>query len=150
MAYVYFAGKLDSALNLVGTQTSGTSVHMARSTVDNSLDPLDIGLPGTVGTSVGVGNLDTKGHALAAKITLSHSLHLQSKNTHYSPVHRRLDMIADIDEKSKHFFQNFSIFFIKMIAITASYRYNGIIIWKRGGKCGRYLLCTPDKVGAGS
>ena len=45
---------------------------MARSTVDNSLDPLDIGLPSTVGTSVGVGNLDTEGHALAAKITLSH------------------------------------------------------------------------------
>ena len=80
MAYVYFAGKLDSALNLVGTQTSGTSVHMARSTVDNSLDPLDIGLPGTVGTSVGVGNLDTKGYALTAKITLRHSLHLPSES----------------------------------------------------------------------
>ena len=59
-------------LNLVGTEASGTGVHMARSTVDNSLNPLYIGLPGTVGTSVGVGNLDTEGHALAAKITLSH------------------------------------------------------------------------------
>ena len=45
---------------------------MAGSSIDNSLDPLDIGLPGTVGTSVGVGNLNTKGHALAAKITLRH------------------------------------------------------------------------------
>ena len=72
--------QLDSTLNLVGTQTSGTSVHMARSTVDNSLDPLDIGLPGTVGTSVGVGNLDTKGYALTAKITLRHSLHLPSES----------------------------------------------------------------------
>ena len=62
----------DGPLNLVGTEASGTSVHMARSTVDNRLDALDVGLPGTVGTSVGVGNLDTKGHALAAKITLSH------------------------------------------------------------------------------
>ena len=53
---------------------------MARSTVDNSLDPLDIGLPGTVGTSVGVGNLDTKGYALTAKITLRHSLHLPSES----------------------------------------------------------------------
>jgi hypothetical protein len=76
----YFAGKSDSTLNLVRTQTSGTSVHMARSTVDNSLDPLDIGLPGTVGTSVGVGNLDTKGYALTAKITLRHSLHLPSES----------------------------------------------------------------------
>ena len=76
----YFAGKSDSTLNLVGTQTSGTSVHMARSTVDNSLDPLDVGLPGTVGTSVGVGNLDTKGYTLTAKITLRHSLHLPSES----------------------------------------------------------------------
>ncbi len=75
-----FAGKSDSTLNLVGTQTSGTSVHMARSTVDNSLYPLHIGLPGTVGTSVGVGNLDTKGYALTAKITLRHSLHLPSES----------------------------------------------------------------------
>ena len=45
---------------------------MAGSTVNDSLDALDVGLPCTVGTSVGVGNLDTEGHALAAKITLSH------------------------------------------------------------------------------
>ena len=70
--------ELDGTLNLVGTQTSGTSVHMARSTVDNSLDPLDIGLPGTIGTSVGVGHLNTEGNALATIITLRHTLHLQS------------------------------------------------------------------------
>ena len=76
--HFYIVGKLDGALNLVGTQTSGTSVHMARSTVDNSLDPLHVGLPGTIGTSVGVGDLDTKGNALATIITLCHSLHLLS------------------------------------------------------------------------
>ena len=72
------AGKLDGPLNLVRTEASGTSVHMARSTVDNGLDPLYIGLPGTVGTSVGVGDLDTKGNALTTIITLRHSLHLLS------------------------------------------------------------------------
>ena len=46
---------------------------MARSTVDNGLDPLYIGLPGPIGTSVGVGNLNTKGNALVTKITLRHS-----------------------------------------------------------------------------
>ena len=51
---------------------------MAGSSIDNGLDPLHIGLPGTVGTSVGVGNLNTKGYALATKITLRHSLHLPS------------------------------------------------------------------------
>ena len=76
---IYWQGRrLDGPLNLVGTEASGTSVHMARSTVDHSLNALDVGLPGTVGTSVGVGNLDTKGHALTTKITLRHSLHLPS------------------------------------------------------------------------
>ena len=69
---------LDSPLNLVRTEASSTSVHMARSTVNNGLNPLHIGLPGSVGTSVGVGNLNTKGNALATIITLRHSLHLQS------------------------------------------------------------------------
>jgi hypothetical protein len=75
---VLIAGISDGPLNLVGTEASGTSVHMARSTIDNRLDALDVGLPGTVGTSVGVGNLNAEGHALATIITLSHSLHLLS------------------------------------------------------------------------
>ena len=65
-------GKLDSPFNLVGTEASGTSVHMARSTVNNSLNALDVGLPGSVGTSVRVGNLNTEGNTLATIITLSH------------------------------------------------------------------------------
>ena len=65
--------KSDGPLNLVGTEASGTSVHMARSTVDNGLNPLYIGLPGPIGTSVGVGDLNTKGNALATIITLRHS-----------------------------------------------------------------------------
>jgi hypothetical protein len=66
-------GKLDSALHLVGTEASCTCVHMARSTVDNGLDSLHIGLPSPVGTSVGVGNLNTEGNALATIITLRHT-----------------------------------------------------------------------------
>ena len=49
---------------------------MARSTVNDGLNTLHIGLPGTIGTSVGVGNLDTEGNALTAEITLRHTLHL--------------------------------------------------------------------------
>ena len=70
------AGKSDGPLDLVGTEASGTSVHMARSSVNNRLNALYIGLPGTVGASVGVGNLNTESYTLATKITLSHSLHL--------------------------------------------------------------------------
>ena len=75
----FHAGELDSPFNLLGTEASGTCVHMARSTIDNGLDPLYIGLPGPIGTSVGVGNLNTKGNALATIITLRHSLHLLSE-----------------------------------------------------------------------
>ena len=69
-----YARKSDGALNLVGAEASGTSVHMAGGSVDNSLNALHVGLPCTVGTSVGVRDLDTEGYALTTKITLSHFL----------------------------------------------------------------------------
>lgn len=104
--------KSNRSLDLVGTEASGTSVHMAGSSIDNGLDPLHIGLPGTVGTSVGVGNLNTKGYALATKITLRHSLHLPSGQ--FVKLLRqleRLDIIAKIVKKSKYFFHFFLIIF---------------------------------------
>ena len=100
------------SFDLIGTEASGTSVHMAGSSIDNSLDPLHIGLPGTVGTSVGVGNLNTKGYALATKITLRHSLHLPSGQ--FVKLLRqleRLHIIAKIGGKSKSFFHFFLIIF---------------------------------------
>ena len=68
-----FMLKSDGSFHLVRTEASGTSVHMARSTVDNGLDTLNVGLPSPVGTSVGVGNLNTEGNALATIITLRHT-----------------------------------------------------------------------------
>ena len=68
--------RLDSAGNFAGTQTPGTNVHMAGGITNDCLNTLDVGLPHTIGTSVRVGNSDTKGHALVAKLTLSHPLHL--------------------------------------------------------------------------
>ena len=68
----------DGALDLVGAEASGTSVHMAGSSVHDSLNALNVGLPCTIGTSVGVGDLDTEGYALATKITFRHLLHLPS------------------------------------------------------------------------
>ena len=70
----YMPGKSDGALNLVGAEASGTSVHMAGSSVNDSLNALDVGLPCTIGTSVGVRDLNTEGYALTTKITLSHSI----------------------------------------------------------------------------
>ena len=72
----FYCYLLDRAGNLTGTQTAGTNIDMAGRTVDHRLDALDIGLPGTIGTPVRVGHLDTKGHALVAKFALCHPLHL--------------------------------------------------------------------------
>ena len=66
----------DCAGNLTGTQTTSTNIHMARGTVDDCLNTLHIGLPSTIGTSVRMGDLNTKGHALVAKLALCHPLHL--------------------------------------------------------------------------
>ncbi len=66
----------DSSGDFTGTQTPGTNIDMAGRTVDNRLDTLDIGLPRAVGTPVGVGDLDPKGHALVTELTLCHPLHL--------------------------------------------------------------------------
>ena len=98
---------------------------MARSTVDNRLDPLHIGLPCTVGTSVGVGDLNTKGNTLAAKITLSHSLHLPSAGKINSTRHTRRNthMIPNNPEKSKPFLEKIFIF-SKLLAIRAPLYYN--------------------------
>ena len=68
--------RLNSACNLAGTQTPGTNVDMARRTIDNRLDSLDIGLPRAVGPPVGMGNLNAKGHTLVTELTFSHPLHL--------------------------------------------------------------------------
>jgi hypothetical protein len=107
----YSHGKSDGALNLVGAEASGTSVHMAGSSVNDSLNALDVGLPCTIGTSVGVRDLDTKGYALTTKITLSHFIAppIIDKSAYYA-FHRRLNMITNFLQKSKHFFQNFLFF----------------------------------------
>ena len=98
----------DSALHLVGAETSGTDVDMARSTVDDRLDTLDIGLPHSVGTSVGMGHLDTERHALAANIALCHLLHLQSVGKSIrAPLGAPDAIIPEIFGKCKRKIKNF-------------------------------------------
>ena len=78
----------DRAGNFAGTQAPGTNIYMARRAVDHCLHALDIGLPGTIGTPVGVRDLDAEGHALVAKFALSHPLHLLAVVT-YGRLHRK-------------------------------------------------------------
>ena len=91
--------ELDGAFNLVGTEASCTDVDMARRTVNDSLNTLHIGLPSTVGASVGVRDLNTNGNTLAANITFCQLLHLQSWKNHVSKT--SVYIIAENIEKSK-------------------------------------------------
>ena len=92
----------DRALNLIGTEASRTDVDMTGRTVDDRLDALDIGLPCTIGTSMGVRDLNTKGNALAAAFTLSHG-----NCTSYSEVwnqNNQLDYFTRDTKKKQVFF----------------------------------------------
>ena len=64
--------QLHSTGDLAGTEAAGAHIDVLGSTVDHSLNALDVGLPGTVGAAVGVGNLDTEVHALATELTFGH------------------------------------------------------------------------------
>ena len=101
--------ELDSTLDLIGTEASGTSVHMAGSTVNDSLDALDVGLPCTVGTSVRVGNLNAEGHTLTAKITLSHLFAPPIWN-HFKFIYRTLRYDSRLSAKKQAFFYDFFVF----------------------------------------
>ena len=66
----------NGAGNFTRTQTAGTNIYMAGRSVDNRLNALDIGLPCTIGTTMWMGNLYSKGNTLVAKLALCHPLHL--------------------------------------------------------------------------
>ena len=66
--------KLHSAGDLTAAQAASASINVLGTSVHDRLDALHIGLPSTVGTSVGVGYLNAKGNALVAKLTFCHKL----------------------------------------------------------------------------
>ena len=51
-------------------------MNMARSTINDCFNALYVGLHRTIGTSMGVRDIVTESHALAADIALCHLLHL--------------------------------------------------------------------------
>ena len=68
----YIAHRRSGALNFTGTEASGADVDVGGSAIHDRLDALHVGLPRPIGTTMGVGNLNTKGHALTAKVAFSH------------------------------------------------------------------------------
>ena len=65
-----------SAGDLTGTEASGADVHVSGSTLHDRLHALHVGLPGAVGTTMGVGHLNAEGHALVAEFAFSHVAYL--------------------------------------------------------------------------
>ena len=64
--------KLDGAGNLAGTKATAANVNVAGLSVNDSLNSHNIGLPGSVRTSVRVGNFDSKGNSFVADIAFCH------------------------------------------------------------------------------
>ena len=87
----------DSACNFAGTKATSTCINSLGRAVHYSLDPFNVGLPGSVWTSVRMGNLDAERHILTAIFAFCHVSHL----LFYSVTD---DMIADCRQKSKLFF----------------------------------------------
>ena len=100
----------DRSGDLTGTHTPGTNIHMAGGTVDNRLHTLHIGLPGTIGTPMRVGNLNAESNALIAKLALCHPLHLLAV-AYFCAYRRHFDIIAETFTKCKHNFQKNSKIF---------------------------------------
>lgn len=63
----------DSTSDFAGAQATSASVYMAGFPVNNSFYATDISFPGSVGTSVGMGNFDTKANTFSAEITFCHN-----------------------------------------------------------------------------
>ena len=61
-----------SALDLSGTKATGADGNRAVGSVNYSLNLTNVGLPGSVGLTVRVGNVMSKGNALTANATFSH------------------------------------------------------------------------------
>ena len=59
-------------LDLSRTKATGANVNSLVCAVNYSLNPTDIRLPGSVGLTVGMGNVMSKGNALTADAALSH------------------------------------------------------------------------------
>ena len=66
--------KLHSAGDLSTAEATGADVNVRGRTVYDGLDALHIGLPCTIGASVGVADFDAERHILVTKLTLCHKL----------------------------------------------------------------------------
>ncbi len=72
IAYLWDEPNCLRTFYLTGTQASGANIDMTRGTLHNCLDTLYIGLPCSVGPSMGMGYLVAESNTLSADLTLCH------------------------------------------------------------------------------
>jgi len=99
--------ELHAAGNLTAAEASGACVHVTGGSVNERLNTLYIGLPGTVGTPVGMAHLNTKGNAFSANFTFCHlSTSLQKPMLYIKPnYHSRTG--DEMQEKFLFFYREF-------------------------------------------
>ena len=102
----------DRSGDFTGTHTPGTNIHMAGGTVDDCLHTLHVGLPGTIGTTMRVGDLNAESNALIAELALSHPLHLLAVAYFYAFFIGTADIITEKKMDCKNFFKKITVFFV--------------------------------------
>lgn len=94
--------QLDCSGNLTGTQAAGAGVNTLGSTIHNCSYAADIGFPGSVGTTMGVGNLNAESDVLAANLTLCHVC----TSFMWNDLKCNIGILSDLKRKSKCFLKN--------------------------------------------
>jgi hypothetical protein len=92
-----------SAGDLTGTEASGADVNVSGSALHDRLHALHVGLPGAVGTAMGVGHLNAEGDALIAEFAFGHVAYLLAMKIAFKKA--SVDIITDILKKCKNFFK---------------------------------------------
>ena len=94
---------LHSAGDLTGTEASGADVHVSGGALHDRLHTLHVRHKGAVGTTMGMGNLDTKGDALVAEFAFGHVAYLLAMRIAFKKA--STDIIADNLSECKNFFK---------------------------------------------
>ena len=76
---------------------------MSGGALHDRLHALHVGLPGAVGTAMGVGHLNAEGDALVAEFAFGHVAYLLAMRIAFKKA--STDILTDIPTECKHFFQ---------------------------------------------
>ena len=94
---------LHSAGDSTGTEASGADANVSGGALHDRLHALHVGLPGAVGTTVGVRYPDTESDALVAEFAFGHVAYLLAMKIAYKKA--STDIVAEIPAKCKDFFK---------------------------------------------